>query len=935
MLSTLFKPAWQSHSTEKRLAAISAMNSANVEDQKALKHLVEKDENTTVRIAALQKMSDPDTLFSLQKHCSDETVKAAARKAFLEFIGPKGQATESELRALAKESSAALDIAVRAPQADLRKELLDGLSKAQRLEALGTLEYGDSRSLIVNTLNSEDELVKAKALLRGRDKNAERMVRSKLEDIRTKARVAKEQHELADGICQKMEYLSQHISTGDWRPEFKSRYLATQGQWNDLGFEPKADLHSRYMTAQTIVGKTYESEQQAERTTLRQRQLSAEILADVKQLADHSIETLAPAWPKANSAFDSKVKEWDTLAAEKLPESGVGKDLSYAQSLHSTLEKLVEALADVGLTSSSDALTTEETKERLHRLRSVVATTKNAPGNAAIRANIELGEAISELQKSLDVAEGQHKDQLNRLHKRIHRLFGSTSRGELGRAKRELQAIIQAAEAFSGKDRAGLDERIAKASDSMAKMGDWKDFVTEPKFIALCESMEALIGDKQSPEIIAKKVKDLQSSWKSLGYSENADQHWERFKQAGDKAYEPCATFFGERKKTREANLSEREKIVASAENILATTDWNEQPDYKNIEQLMSHMMGEWKNINDVEHQAGQKQWQRFSQIRSEITAKLNPVYESNIAQKNQLIEQAKALSETELKEESLPRLQQLQTRWKQIGVTRRKEDQIAWKSFKAATDDVYEKIQGARQSKRESENQQLEPFRNISKKISVLASEAKDLVAADHTFEQLQSDYEALAKLPKELGEQFSEGLDKDFNRACERYAKARERLLGAANEKEMHAFAEKARLCTQLERLADGGADTDIQQVQSDINDVDIHDKRVQKRFAERISAALDANKAEATEKRRQLCIDLEIFLGVESPAEDKSLRMKTQLERMKQQGMGSNQTDKQQRLEQYQLDWFCMPGAEPNQQHILDERFNGLMNKQSKKK
>jgi len=460
-------------------------------------------------------------------------------------------------------------------------------------------------------------------------------------------------------------------------------------------------------------------------------------------------------------------------------------------------------------------------------------------------------------------------------------------------------------------------------------MGDWKDFVTEPKYLELCEAMEALVGDKRSPEAVAKDIKDIQSRWKSLGYSENSDTHWERFKSAGDSAYEPCAVFFGERKQTREANLKEREKIVDTAHSVLTETPWDEQPDYKNIEQRMSKMMSDWKKITDVEHHAGQKQWQRFSTIRTEITAKLTPVYDANIAQKHQLIEQAKALSEADLKEESLPRLQQLQTRWKQIGISRRKEDQAAWTLFKNATDAAYEKIQGARQNKRETENQQIDPFRDIARKITTLAAKANDLADADHQFEQLQADYSSLPKLPKELAEKLTEGLDKDYHRACDKYAKARDRLLNAASKKELHAFAEKARLCTELEKLSTlEASESEIQQLHADIDDIEIHDKRISKRFAKRVAMALEPNKTTATEQRRKLCIDVEILLGMESPEEDKAMRMQTQLERMKQQGIGSSPAEKQKILEQSRLDWFCLPGAAPDQQATLNERFERLL-------
>ena len=44
MLTDLFKPAWKSSSVDKRLKAIAAMDSANLEQQKILAQLASDDE---------------------------------------------------------------------------------------------------------------------------------------------------------------------------------------------------------------------------------------------------------------------------------------------------------------------------------------------------------------------------------------------------------------------------------------------------------------------------------------------------------------------------------------------------------------------------------------------------------------------------------------------------------------------------------------------------------------------------------------------------------------------------------------------------------------------------------------------------------------------------------------------------------------------------
>ena len=509
--------------------------------------------------------------------------------------------------------------------------------------------------------------------------------------------------------------------------------------------------------------------------------------------------------------------------------------------------------------------------------------------------------------------------------------MGSNNRGEVGRAKRELEAVTKAAETYSGKDLSALNDRIEKAAEAVAKMGDWKDFATEPKYIELCEAMEALEKSKTHPDKLAQEINSLQTKWKSLGYSDSSEKHWERFKTAGDKAYEPCATFFQERKDTRRKNLESRQPLIDQTQAILDNTPWDDSPDYKAIESELRRITNDWKKIKDVEQRPGQKQWKQFCVIKDAIFDKLGVVYDANIEVKEQLIEQASALGDADISEQSLVRLQQLQARWKQVGVTRRKDDQKAWKQFKTATDAVYEKIQGIRQEKRDEENQQLDGYRTIIKQIQSLAKSAKDLAEADHNFERLQSEYQALPALPKGLPEKLLESLEKDYKRACDFYGKSRDRILEAASKEELAALKEKARLCAELEKLAfETNKESDIESLKSDIQDIQIQDKALQRRFQIRVSSALEQDKSDVTERRRLICIDLEILLGAESPKEDRELRMKIQFDRMKTQGIGKSNQDKNAIIEELKLDWLCLPGALPATQTELNKRFDSLTKK-----
>ena len=68
---------------------------------------------------------------------------------------------------------------------------------------------------------------------------------------------------------------------------------------------------------------------------------------------------------------------------------------------------------------------------------------------------------------------------------------------------------------------------------------------------------------------------------------------------------------------------------------------------------------------------------------------------------------------------------------------------------------------------------------------------------------------------------------------------------------------------------------------------------------------------------------------MLDIESPKEDKNLRLQIQLDKMKQQGIGNAITNTSSEMDEHKLEWLCMPGAEAKLQKKFDDRFSKLIN------
>ena len=198
----------------------------------------------------------------------------------------------------------------------------------------------------------------------------------------------------------------------------------------------------------------------------------------------------------------------------------------------------------------------------------------------------------------------------------------------------------------------------------------------------------------------------------------------------------------------------------------------------------------------------------------------------------------------------------------------------------------------------------------------------------SDVEFDTLCEKYKSLPPIPKTLPEKLSDKLENDFQRACEAYSKAHDRIIQTSKDKVIDKLREKATLCTKLELAIKDNKRDEVVELERAINAITIDEKSLAKRFEGRLKASALTDKTKANEARRLVCIDLEILLGQPSPEQDKALRMQVQLERMKDAGIGHSSIELSQALNNLKLDWLCLPGAEPDLQDTLEQRFNALI-------
>jgi len=576
MLDGLFKPAWQSSSAQKRLEAISKLDPTVGEDRTVLENLAKDDPDLNVRKAAIEKLPIQPLFLILSSH-PDEKTRQHAKSVITRSEAGNSQVNEASYRTLISNHVDALPSVVKfCPYAEVRNEAVSKLSASELLQTLGEIEYAETRKLIAEQFETLELLEQARKELKGKDKNAERVIKSKIDVLRDQQKQEEENHLLSEDLCTKMEYLS---SKDDWQAEFGRKYLACSSQWKSLAFAPETGIQTRYERAFDLVSAKFEQQEQITSAQSSQEDLAKNLEAFCYELASYSKADLISNYQTLSDRISQDQKIWgahiETVPANLNTTDQFAKAKSALTSLLGFTDKFkndsVQGAEDQGVQTQTAVL---------QRALSALKWPSTYP---QLTAESEVQSELAEFNKTINLNKKEQKDALDKLHKRINRILGTTKRGEIGRAKREVEAVTKSALQYSGKDKSSLESRIDKAREMISKMGDWKDFATEPKYIELCDAMEALAGSKLHADQLSKDIQTLQQQWKGLGHSEASEKHWERFKEAGDQAYAPCAAFFSERRAAREANLTEREKLVARTQNLLDETPWDGQPDYKNI----------------------------------------------------------------------------------------------------------------------------------------------------------------------------------------------------------------------------------------------------------------------------------------------------------------------------------------------------------------
>ncbi|MGE5152668.1 MAG: DUF349 domain-containing protein [Bdellovibrio bacteriovorus] len=849
----------------ERLAEI-----ARVEDPRILEHLAAEAREAEARLAAIERVTSPAVLV----HCVLHDPRASNRGVALGRLQDR-DSLEHVVRRIGKKDTGVYREARErlrrmAEQEELPRRLrAQSAELCERAEALGRLEHWGQDRALLDHLDSLWAPIEAQT---------EPLWRERYQAARERFLAAYEAHRQANAA----QIAAQEARAAE-RRERESLIAQVQGAADQADEESLAELRQRLSQAWADLGSA---------------------------LPDAEREALGQRFERALGVLDANLG--------RLAERRKG------------LRRLERLKARLGAhLAESGPLDQERVRAQLAEARALAKTLAEAAG-------ADVAGLAEQLEARLKAQREDAEARLKLLPDRLTELEGVLEGGELKRAEPLHQAIAEELElarlsGVGGARSAALISRLRALSPRLKELQHWRRWGANQHRAALCEAMEALRDQDLPLAAVAERLHVLQADWKGLDPAVAPANRalWNRFHQAREAVYERCRPYLEAEAAEREANRAARETVCQQLEDFLARVDWS-RIDWRRVMHAERETRQAWASIGPTDDRQRRSLDRRFHRAIKELDQRLETERARNQAFKQGLIERVRGLAEAADLDAAIEETKALQRQWHTTVPARQRDENRLWQEFRGACDAVFERRAALHQAHR------AELEANLGSR-EALCEEAEAHLRAP-------GDAESLAAVLRDLDHRWHEAealpiprqatgtLSRRWQQAREQLRTLRQQLEAQERRGALDLLGRRAALCESVESqvlgLAEPGSAIEPEEARRTWSEQHaLPDPILQRAMTARLDRALEAAgdpQALAAlredlnanqERRRRLCLELEIAAGVESPPELHQERLRLQVERLAER-MAEGESDRLKGVAELLVDWYrCGPApAEP---------------------
>ena len=444
-----------------------------------------------------------------------------------------------------------------------------------------------------------------------------------------------------------------------------------------------------------------------------------------------------------------------------------------------------------------------------------------------------------------------------------------------------------------------LRARLDALQPRYAELKRWQHWSNNQRRRILCADIENLVDSGAHPDAVATRVREAREEWRHMNAAEGLADDTEaaagiaqRFHGVCARALRPTRAYFAKRKEVRQTHADEIEALVSRASAI-----GDDSSDWKGIAELRTQASTALRALDGVDPR---RRAQIATQLKGVIArmSALAGAHESEVeAAKARMIAQATALSAGG-NANAARETRDLQKRWTALGNGRRNTDQKQWREFRAACDAVFGKLDETRKQREEAATAAQAQTQQLLDEYAALAALGDDAESAKKQLRDLDarwqsggSDDRAMLKRQRELRDAIALNLKnserhrrlRHFTAAMQKYAALRLQETGGP-----------AAVMDNLPSAADFDASLS----------------------ARHAGETIDMDEAAA----RATLVSLEFLAGVESPGEDRQLRMNHQVQRLSTRMREGARAEPERELADLLKRWF----AQAPQPLELEQRF-----------
>ncbi len=212
--------------------------------------------------------------------------------------------------------------------------------------------------------------------------------------------------------------------------------------------------------------------------------------------------------------------------------------------------------------------------------------------------------------------------------------------------------------------------------------------------IQLCERTEEL--DKE-PNIVQafKNLQKFHTRWREIGPvpRDNRDEVWDRFKLATSLINRKHQDYHSRLKDSLHENLEKKEALCSRAES-LSKEKYETHSEWAEKTQIVLEIQKAWKTVGYAPKKDNNAIYARFRKACDQFFGNKAQFYsmafeeqKGNLKLKNDIVERAEALRDSQDWKATTTELIKLQKQWKEIGPVPRRDSDRLWRQFRTACD--------------------------------------------------------------------------------------------------------------------------------------------------------------------------------------------------------------------------------------------------------